>query len=182
MASHDGIRIEDRPTGWTLKLAGSTSMPLHETGPASEGPAHSLLAPQAVSGLLDGYDGLVIRLGAVMVSRCAQLTEESRNVEEELGVLVTPMASALLAVHGVGLLIVAKLIRWAAEIHRVATKDAYARHNGTATLPAWSGNRTWRRLSRACNRQMNACLQWIAITQPLWQEVSCAKDSGQSLG
>ena len=141
---------------------------MHEIDPAFDVPARSLWRPKhlkAVSSRLDGEDGLVARLAASMLTRCAQLTEEIRHVEEELDALVTPMAPALLAVHGVGLLIAAKLIGETADVLRFTSKDAYARHNGTAPLPVWSGNRTRHRLSRTGNRQINACLHRIAITQ-----------------
>jgi len=62
-------------------------------------------------------------------------------------------------------LIAAKLIAETADVRRFKSKDAYARHNGTAPLPVWSGNRTRHRLSRTGNRQVNACLHRIAITQ-----------------
>src|SRR5262249_26519854 len=43
---------------------------------------------------------------------------------------------------------------------------AYARHTGTAPIPAWSGNTAGRmRLNRTGNRQLNAALHRIAITQ-----------------
>ena len=38
-------------------------------------------------------------------------------------------------------------------------------HNGTAPLPVWSGNRERHRLSRTGNRQLNAAIHRIAITQ-----------------
>ena len=44
-------------------------------------------------------------------------------------------------------------------------KDAFARHNGTAPLPVWSGNHERHRLSRTGNRQLNAAIHRIAITQ-----------------
>jgi hypothetical protein len=40
-----------------------------------------------------------------------------------------------------------------------------ARHNGTAPVPVWSSNRHRHRLSRTGNRQLNAALHRIAITQ-----------------
>lgn len=50
-------------------------------------------------------------------------------------------------------------------MRRFRSKDAYARHNGTAPLPVWSGNRQRHRLSRIGNRQLNAAIHRIAITQ-----------------
>ncbi|WP_204164823.1 transposase [Rhodococcus oxybenzonivorans] len=45
------------------------------------------------------------------------------------------------------------------------SKDAFARHNGTAPLPVWSSNRARHRLSRTGNRQLNAAIHRIALTQ-----------------
>jgi len=43
--------------------------------------------------------------------------------------------------------------------------DAYARYTGTAPLPVWSSNRARYRLSRTGNRQLNAALHRMALTQ-----------------
>jgi transposase len=45
------------------------------------------------------------------------------------------------------------------------SRHAFARHNGTAPLRVWSGNNDRHRLSRAGNRQLNAALHRIALTQ-----------------
>ena len=45
------------------------------------------------------------------------------------------------------------------------SKDAFARHNGTAPLPVWSSNKQRYRLSRTGNRQLKAALHRIAMTQ-----------------
>lgn len=141
---------------------------LHEIDPSFEVPARSLWRPKhlrAVTKRLQSEEGLVARLALDQTRRCAELTDDIKAVEAELDGLITPLASTLLAVHGVGVLIAAKLIAETADVRRFKSKDAYARHNGTAPLPVWSGNRTRHRLSRTGNRQINACLHRIAITQ-----------------
>jgi transposase len=45
------------------------------------------------------------------------------------------------------------------------SKDSFARHNGIASQPVWSGNRERHRLSRTGNRQINTAIHRIAITQ-----------------
>jgi transposase len=52
-----------------------------------------------------------------------------------------------------------------AGVTRFRSKDAFARHNGTAPLPVWSSNKARHRLSRTGNRQLNAALHRIALTQ-----------------
>jgi transposase len=59
----------------------------------------------------------------------------------------------------------AKIVAEVADVRRFTSKDAFARHNGTAPLPVWSGNQERHRLSRTGNRQLNAALHRIAITQ-----------------
>lgn len=51
------------------------------------------------------------------------------------------------------------------RINQFKSKDAYARHNGTAPLPVWSSNKARHRLSRTGNRQLNAAVHRIAMTQ-----------------
>ncbi|MER7471689.1 transposase [Micromonospora sp. NPDC000018] len=59
----------------------------------------------------------------------------------------------------------AKILGETAGITRFRSAAAYARHNGTAPLPVWSSNRARHRLSRTGNRQLNAALHRIAMTQ-----------------
>lgn len=47
----------------------------------------------------------------------------------------------------------------------MAREHACARHDGTAPLPVWSGNHPRHRLSRIGNRQLNAAVHRVAITQ-----------------
>ena len=75
------------------------------------------------------------------------------------------LAPALLALQGCGPLTAAKLIGEAAGVGRFRSAAAFARHNGTAPLPVWSGNTERHRLSRTGNRQLNVALHRIAITQ-----------------
>ncbi|MFD2081582.1 IS110 family transposase [Actinopolymorpha cephalotaxi] len=69
---------------------------------------------------------------------------------------------------GCGALTAAKIVGETAGVRRFRSKDAYARHNGTAPLPVWSSNRARHRLSRTGNRQLNAALHRIALTQARW--------------
>ena len=71
----------------------------------------------------------------------------------------------MLAIPGCGALTATKIIGETAGVQRFHSKHAYARHNGTAPLPVWSSNRTRHRLSRTGNRQLNAALHRIALTQ-----------------
>ncbi len=90
---------------------------------------------------------------------------EANNLEREIAARVAPLAPTLLALVGVGPLTAAKVVAEVADVRRFHSKHAFARHNGTAPLPAWSGNPNRHRLSRTGNRQLNCAIHRIAVTQ-----------------
>ena len=106
-----------------------------------------------------------MRLARDLRQRCQQLTGDITALEHELKRLVTPLAPALLALTGCASLTAAKILGETAGVDRFRSKHAYARYNGTAPLPVWTGNRERHRLSRVGNRQLNTALHRIAITQ-----------------
>src|SRR5690606_9631885 len=71
----------------------------------------------------------------------------------------------LLAVPGMGALGAAAIIGETAGVNRFTSKDAFARFNGTAPIPVWSGNNVKVRLSRGGNRRINTSLHMAAVTQ-----------------
>ena len=76
------------------------------------------------------------------------------------------VAPALLAMPGCGELTAAKLVGEAAGVTRFKSEAAFARHAGVAPIPVWSGNTAGRvRMTRSGNRQLNAALHRIAVTQ-----------------
>jgi transposase len=99
------------------------------------------------------------------VARCRQLTVEINQLHAEITARVTPLAPALLAICGCGALTAAKILAETAGVDRFRSPAAYARHNGTAPLPVWSSNQPRHRLARTGNRQLNAALYRIALTQ-----------------
>ena len=66
---------------------------------------------------------------------------------------------------GCGVLSAAKIVGESAGASRFRSKAAFARWNGTAPIPVWSGNNARHRLTRGGNRQINAALHRIAVTQ-----------------
>lgn len=70
-----------------------------------------------------------------------------------------------LGLFGCGTLSAAKLFAETAGIGRFRSRAAFAAHTGTAPIPVWSGNLLRHRLNRDGNRQLNAALHRIAITQ-----------------
>jgi transposase len=141
---------------------------LHELDPAWEPPARSLdraSAYDAIQAHLDGTPGTVARLARNLTERCRGLSTEINDLEREIACLVEKLAPTLLALVGIGALTAAKILGETAGVDRFTSKDAYARHNGTAPLPVWSSNKTRHRLSRTGNRQLNAALHRMAMTQ-----------------
>ena len=141
---------------------------LHELMPGEEPPARGLDRAVVLAALetrLAGLSGTVARLARDLVARIRELTATINDLEREISRLVAGLAPSLLALTGCGPLTAAKLVGEAAGIGRFHSKAAFARHNGTAPLPVWSGNTVRHRLSRGGNRQLNVALHRIAVTQ-----------------
>jgi transposase len=141
---------------------------LHELDATWDPPARSLTALKnldAVAARLACFEGPVARIASEITTHARDLTVRERALQREISPIVAGLAPALLALAGVGTLTAAKIVAETADVRRFKSKDAYARHNGTAPLPVWSGNRERHRLSRTGNRQLNAAIHRIAITQ-----------------
>jgi transposase len=114
---------------------------------------------------LAGRSGITARLARVLLARIGDLSTAIRALEHEIGALTAVLAPTLLALPGCGPLTAAKIVGETAGIGRFLSKEAFARHNGSAPVPVWSGNVARHRLSRGGNRQLNLALHRIAITQ-----------------
>jgi transposase len=110
-------------------------------------------------------DAIVLRLALGLVEHLRLLTDEIDELTAEITLRVSAIAPSLLAIVGCGALTAAKIIGETAHAGRFHSKDAYARHNGTAPLPVWSSNKQRHRLSRTGNRQLNTALHRIALVQ-----------------
>jgi transposase len=115
---------------------------------------------------LDTVAGLVAELARDELADITRLTEAIDALAKRIGERVRRVAPALLSLPGCGELTAAKLIGEAAAVTRFKSEAAFARHAGVAPIPVWSGNTAGRvRLTRSGNRQLNAALHRIAITQ-----------------
>ncbi len=140
---------------------------LHELGVAEPSP-RSIGRKLVLAGLreaLADLDGTGARIARELVEIVAGLTASINQLEHEIGALAEKLGPALLGLAGCGDLSAAKLIGETAGIERFNSRAAFARYNGTAPVPVWSGNTTRHRLSRGGNRQLNSALHRIAITQ-----------------
>ena len=141
---------------------------LHELDPFWDPRPRSLTSAKALAGIagrLAGMEGMVAAIAAGITARIAALTTQASALEREIAVRVRKLAPVLLALPGAAELTAAKIVAETAGVDRFRSKDAYARHNGTAPLPVWSASQTRHRLSRTGNRQLNCAIHRIAITQ-----------------
>jgi transposase len=141
---------------------------LHELDPGHEPVARSLARAKVLDALelrLADQPGLVARIARDLVARCRWLTREIKELEREIRQLVVGLVPSLLGLHGCGTLSAAKIIGHVVDISRFRSRAAFARYNGTAPIPVWSGNAERFRLNRGGNRQINAALHRIALTQ-----------------
>jgi transposase len=141
---------------------------LHELLPGTEPAPRSLDRRVVLDDLerrLAAESGTIARLASELVGRVRELTAAINRLEREIDALVRPLAPSLLELTGCGALTAAKLVGETAGASRFRSRAAFARHNGTAPIPVWSGNITRHRLSRGGNRQLNAGIHRIAVTQ-----------------
>jgi transposase len=141
---------------------------LHELEPGYAPPAGSLNRYRTldeINQLLDAHTSMVAELARREVARVRELTREANQLEADITRLVTELVPSLLEIPGCGALSAAKLLGEAADITRFKSRDAYAMWAGVAPIPVWSANQERFRLNRGGNRQTNAALHRIAITQ-----------------
>jgi transposase len=112
------------------------------------------------------------RIALSQLARITALTAEAAQAEAELAVLVRRLVPVLLQVKGVAVITAAKILGEIGDIRRFRNLAAFARHNGTAPIPASSGTGTNgpHRLNRAGNRQLNAALHRIALVQARYHD------------
>jgi transposase len=106
-----------------------------------------------------------VRIARCLVGRCRELTREAGVVQKEIVAIVRVLAPELLAVPGCAELTAAKIVGKVAGVGRFGSEAKLALHAGVAPLEVSSGERTRHRLNRSGNRQLNAALHRIAVTQ-----------------
>ena len=151
-----------------MPTRGATRWRLHELEPGYDPPSGSLNRYKtltAIDELLDDHHSVVVDVARREVTRIWELTREANQLEVDITTRVTALVPSVLATPGCGALSAAKLVGEAAGISRFRSRDAYAMWAGTAPIPVWSANNQRFRLNRGGNRQTNAALHRIAITQ-----------------
>jgi len=102
---------------------------------------------------------------ARLARRCRELSAETSPLDQEMAELVTAIAPAWLQICGCATSTAATIGGETADVRRFRSRHADARDHGTASLPAWSGNRPRHRLSWIGSWQLNAAIQRTAIVQ-----------------
>jgi transposase len=141
---------------------------LHELEPAFQVPGRALdrkVVLNQVDKVLAQHSGVAAGIAVELAQRVRQVTVRINELERQIGALTKRLAPSLLELDGCAALGAAKLIGETAGISRFKTSAQYAMHNGSAPIPVWSGHHERHRLNRGGNRQLNAALHRIAITQ-----------------
>lgn len=142
---------------------------LHEIDPDLAPPIRSLDRAVVVVTLraqLVELESLVARIALEVLDDIASRNAQIRSLERRITAAVEVTAPVLLELPGCGPLTAAKIVGETAGIDRFTSEAAYAMFTGTAPIPVWSGQSAGKvRLNRAGNRQLNAALHRIAITQ-----------------
>jgi transposase len=108
---------------------------------------------------------LQVRLARELVTTCRALNRAIVELDQQLEQRVKQTAPRLLELPGCAAVTAAKLLAEIGPIDRFKTDAQLARHGGVAPLEASSGRTQRHRLDRGGNRQLNAALYRIAITQ-----------------
>ena len=108
---------------------------------------------------------LQVRLARELVSSCRALNRAIGELDRELEQRTIETAPALLELPGCAAVTAAKILAEVGPVDRFKTDAQLARHSGVAPLEASSGRTQRHRLDRGGNRQLNAALYRIAITQ-----------------
>jgi transposase len=106
-----------------------------------------------------------VRIALEEVRRIRELTREANRLHRELTTVVRLLAPELLVIRGCAELTAAKLLGETGGVHRFRSEAAFAMHAGASPLEVSSGDRQRHRLNRSGNRQLNAALHRIAVTQ-----------------
>jgi transposase len=154
---------------WRVQTINQLRWHLHDLDPdldADTGRLNSTRQLDRLATALEALPTSVRRdLALALVDEIRRLSEQVRQLEKQLAKLVSPLAPTLLGILGVNVITAAKILGEVAGITRFRSAAAFAMHTGTAPIPVWSSNRPQVRLNRGGNRQLNACLHRIAITQ-----------------
>ena len=179
VATHDSVSREvklltdhrEDLVGMRTQMQNRLRWHLHELDPELDPPARSLDRVATLEGIA-AFLGecppdspVLVRVAAELVADIQALTIRVNALERELARRMQSIAPRLLALPGCGPLTAAKIVGETANITRFRSEACFAMHAGAAPIPASSGKTSRHRLARGGNRQLNAALHRIAVTQ-----------------
>ena len=156
------------------KMANRLRWHLHELDPELDVPARGLNRLNLLDRLItwlaeqsrpDRLGQVLARLAAELLTDIRAATVRINALEREINTLARQAAPRLMTLPGAGGLTTAKIVGETANITRFRSEACFAMHAGVAPIPASSGRTQRHRLARGGNRQLNAALHRIAVTQ-----------------
>jgi transposase len=121
-----------------------------------------LIGPQIRANVARGLARLPrspqVRVARAILKRINEIYREEGELPAELTALVKAHCPQLLAEHGCGTVTAAIIIGHTADAKRFPTDACFARHAGTAPIPASSGNTQRHRLHCGGDRQLNRAI------------------------
>lgn len=142
---------------------------LHDLDPDLAPPLRTLSRLVSIDRLRTTLERLeptvAVELCLELVQRCREITVRANELERRIRALVGVHAPALLSIPGCSSLTAAKIVAETAQVGRFPSEGHFARYAGTAPIPASSGARHRQRFNRRGNRQLNAAMHRIAVTQ-----------------
>jgi transposase len=106
-----------------------------------------------------------LRVARATLKRITAIVAEERELLHELTALLQAHTPQLLALAGCGPVTAAIIVGHTAGAARFPTDGHFARHAGTAPVPASSGKTQRHRLHRGGDRQLNRALHIIALSR-----------------
>jgi transposase len=125
-------------------------------------PAAGLLARLQPATMVDTHRA---QIAGQLLASVRRLDAELKANQAAIGKAVRASHTTLTRLHGVGVLLAAKIIAHTGQLHRFPDRGHYASYNGSAPIEASSGDRCRHRLNRGGNRQLNSALHIIAVCQ-----------------
>jgi transposase len=109
-----------------------------------------------------------LRVAKAQLRRINEITKKQKELFTELTTLLQAHAPQLLEQRSVGTVTAAVIIGRTAGAQRFRSEACFARHAGTAPIPASSGNTKRYRLHRGGDRQLNRAIHIIALGRMAW--------------
>ena len=109
-----------------------------------------------------------LRVVKAQLRRLNAIEKEQHELFDELTALLRAHAPQLLDQRSIGTVTAATIIGRTAGAQRFRSEACFARHTGTAPIPASSGNTRRHRLHRGGDRQLNRAIHIIALGRMVW--------------